>query len=115
MLHDCPYCGKPIKLKLLRSRPLPGERKFLPNRAVPVCPHCGGALATNTHWSEIVALLLFGIPLLGLISWHRSTQGSALLWLIGIALVLLPATLAYFHFRYWRAWQRYKPYEAPHR
>ena len=64
MKHDCPYCGAALGWRLVTSKPLPGERKILPQRAVPVCPACKGALATNIHWSEGVlgcaaALLAF--------------------------------------------------------
>ena len=34
------------------GKPLPGERKILPNRAVAICPHCKQELAPNIHPKE---------------------------------------------------------------
>lgn len=99
----------------MRSKPLPGERRFLPNQAVPVCPNCGGELAPNIHWSEQVFGAVIGIPLLGFFH-ARATVTPALAVIIGgCVLALWGAVLAMFHFRYWRHWQRYKAYAPPKR
>ena len=115
MKHDCPYCGAALGWRLVTSKPLPGERKILPQRAVPVCPACKGALATNIHWSEGVlgcaaALLAFLVQ--QLIS--RAVQpGAGFFALMGAVVATMVALMVFFHFHYWRHWQRYKPYVSP--
>ena len=115
MKHDCPYCGAALGWRLVTSKPLPGERKILPQRAVPVCPACKGALATNIHWSEGVlgcaaALLAFLVQQL----LSRAVQpGAGFFALMGAVVATMVALMVFFHFRYWRHWQRYKPYVSP--
>jgi predicted RNA-binding Zn-ribbon protein involved in translation (DUF1610 family) len=115
MQHDCPHCGESLKWKLVRSKPLPGERRFLPNHAIPVCPNCGGELAPNAHWSEQVVGAVIGIPLLGFLS-ARATITPTLAVVVGFGVFALWGSIfAFFHFRYWRHWQRYKAYVPPQR
>lgn len=90
MKHNCPYCGASLKLRLVLAKPLPGERKIFPHRAIQVCPTCSGQLASNIHWSELVAgvaialsLLLFlrlrdGMPVQSAITW---SAGVLFCWL----------------------------------
>lgn len=110
MKHDCPYCGTKLAWRLVTSKPLPGERKVLPNQAVPVCPACRGMLALNTHWSEIAFLGVIGIPFLLLPEIRSSFGNTGWLYAGAVTLVLWVATAILFQLRYWRQWQRYKPY-----
>jgi len=110
MKHDCPYCGVKLGWRLVTFKPLPGERKFLPNQAVPVCPACQGELASNTHWSEMAFLGVMGVPLFLLLE-LRSVLGKHAFLYAGLAtLVFWMAAAVFFHLRYLRHWQRYKPY-----
>ena len=105
MLLDCPHCGRSMKRRLIRSVPAPGERRFLPMRAIPACPHCRGLLASNLHWSEVAgaapALLLWVVFELGMSPLWR--------WLGGLLLTAL--MLGYFEYRYWSKLQRFRRYE----
>src|SRR4030065_1462372 len=55
----CPHCGVSLSWKLLRGKPLPGERKILPNRAVLVCPSCQGEMHPNLHPTHFWVYLAF--------------------------------------------------------
>lgn len=68
MKDDCPHGGISLKLRLLRAKTLPGERRLLPDRTNPACPDCGGRLAPNTHWSETAANVMVCLPLLCFLS-----------------------------------------------
>ncbi len=110
MKHNCPYCGAKLGWRLVLSKPLPGERKILPRQAVPVCPSCGGELASNTHWSEILFLGIIGLPVL-LGSAVRTNLGKSAFLYAGIfTLAVWIGVTIFFYLRYWRHWQRYKPY-----
>lgn len=110
MKHDCPYCGTQLARRLIRSVPAPGERKFLPNRAIPVCPVCHGKLAPQTHWSEGLLGCFLGLSFLGLLD-SRSSLKPGVFIVLNLALLGITAIGALvFHFRYWRHVQRYKPY-----
>lgn len=79
---------------MVTSKPLPGERKILPQRAVPVCPACKGALATNIHWSEGVlgcaaALLAFLVQQLLSKAVQPGAGFFALMGAVGAAMVAL--------------------------
>jgi predicted RNA-binding Zn-ribbon protein involved in translation (DUF1610 family) len=115
MQHNCPHCGESLKWKLVRSKPLPGERRFLPIQAVPVCPNCGGELATNFHWSEQVVSAVIAIPLVGFLSARAAITPALAIALGAGVLALWVAIFAFFQFRYWRHWQRYKAYVPPKR
>lgn len=108
MKHDCPYCGVSLRMKLVRSKPLAGERKLLPAQAVPVCPKCGGEVVINIHWSEAVAGVLMMAPLLAI----PATKGLPFtpeVPALGAAVIVgWLVMLVFFHVRYWRHWQRYK-------
>lgn len=112
MKHDCPHCGESIKWKLIGGKPLPGERKFLPNRAVTICPVCSGELTTNVHWSEQAAGFVVAIPFFAFFSVRADISRIAVLWGAVATLLLWLAMFGFFHFRYWRYWQRYKAYEG---
>jgi uncharacterized membrane protein len=114
MKHHCPHCGVSLKLRLVTSVPLPGQRSVLPLLAVPVCPSCRGKLANNSHWSEAVAVAIVALPALVFSNIRHLLSPSSALWLGSAVLVAWVALFAYFHFRYWRTWERYKPYVAPH-
>lgn len=111
MKHNCPHCGTKLAWRLITSKPLLGARKILPNQAVCVCPDCKGQLDLNTHWSEVAFLLVIAIPFFLLLPEIRSGFGKMGFLYAGIAaLVFWMATAIFFHMRYWRQWQRYKPY-----
>ena len=115
MRHNCPYCKQSIKWRLVRSKPLPGERKVFPKQAVAVCPVCGGELAANTHWSEHMAGAIVAIPLLVFTNIRSGITITLAAWLGAGVLAFWAAAFAFFHFRYWRNWQRYKKYVPPRR
>jgi uncharacterized paraquat-inducible protein A len=94
--------------------PLPGQRALLPDRAVAVCPRCGGKLAQNRHWSELVAGCLITTTVLLYASLRSSFAVDTALFWGSAALIVWLAVFSYFHYRYWRHWQRYKAYMAPH-
>lgn len=110
MKHNCPYCGTKLAWRLVTSKALAGERRILPNQAVPVCPACQGQLASNTHWSEIAFLGVVGIPFLLLPEIRSSFGKMGFLYASAVTLVFWVVTAIFFHLRYWRQWQRYKAY-----
>lgn len=110
MQHDCPHCGASLKLRLLRAKALPGERRLLPSRATPVCPACGGRLAPNTHWSETAASVMVGVPLLCFMSARPDLSLHAAAGWLAAIVALWVIAFAVFHWRYWRHWPRYKRY-----
>lgn len=113
MKHDCPYCGAKLGWRLVTSRPLPGERKILPNQAVAVCPSCGGRLASNNHWSELAFLGIVGLPCFIFPTLKASFGKQELIYVGGGALLVCLAAWLFFHVRYWRHLQRYRAYVPP--
>ena len=110
MKHNCPHCEATFKYRLLRSKALPGQRRFLPERATSACPECGGQIALNTHWSEIVAGGAVVLPVLFYMQRRPALETASILWPAGALLICMGAMFAVFYFRYWRNWQRYKAY-----
>lgn len=110
MKSDCPYCGTKLSRKLVLSVPAPGERKFLPNKAIQVCPVCRGKLATHTHWSEMLLGCVFGVPLVWLMDSRSGLEPRVFLCLSAGLLIIGTVLGLVFHFKYWRNAQRYKPY-----
>lgn len=110
MLHDCPHCGVSLKWKLVKSKPLPGERKILPNQAMPVCSSCGGGLAWNTHWSEAATAIILFLSVWALTAFRSNFWLAVGGWLGVVIVAICATTFVFFHFRYWRRWQRYKAY-----
>ncbi|MBF5005492.1 hypothetical protein [Diaphorobacter caeni] len=112
MLHDCPHCGISLKRRLIRSAPAPGERRFLPGKAVSLCPDCGGTLQHNPHpaerWQTWLVLALAGAFLL---KDGMSSPQWAMVALIGcwVAFALVSIYVEQFHLR---DWQRYRRPEA---
>jgi hypothetical protein len=106
--HDCPHCGKSIKWKLIRGKPLLGERKFLPNRAVTICPLCSGELSINVHWSEQVIGFLVGTLLLLITGFRGEVSFAVALWVFAATWLIGLGMLVFFQVRYWQNWQCYK-------
>jgi len=107
MKIDCPYCQISLRKKLLRSKPAPGERRFLPNRAIPYCSNCGGELANNLHPMEKIQLVVILVPAL-LIQLVLIYSGNIpLLVLTGVSLVVAIVIVLYLHFKHMRNWQRF--------
>lgn len=107
--HACPWCGVSLKGRLVRSKALPGQRKFLPMYAMTVCPECGNGLTYNPHGTEKAFGFLVGVPLLLLPLIGRSAWKSAI---VGAVMVLWCVVLLYLHFRFWRhhpVWKRVEP------
>ena len=107
MKMDCPYCRVSLRKKLLRSKPAPGERRFLPNRAISYCSNCGGELAINPHPMEKVQFGVILIPVLLLQLFFKYPSSIILLVLNVLSLVAAMTFLAYIHFKYMRNWQRF--------
>lgn len=102
----CPHCGEHIGRRLLRGKPLSGERKFLPNRAILVCPFCERELHANPHPAEMWSLLVF-LPFFFLFE-LRATLEKA--WVIGgllVWLVVAVSVIAFVHYKYLRDWPRF--------
>jgi len=99
---------------MLRQKPVSGRRKFLPLRAISLCPLCDEAVRTNVHPLErrtALALELFiGIGfIVGF--WYQT-----MVVLVGLLLataILLSALFLVNH-RYLKNWQRYAPLVAPY-
>lgn len=110
MKYECPHCGKPLRGALFRAKPAPGERRILPNRAIPYCSGCGGLLRTNIHPAEAIELALVLVPfaLLKLSMEYRSTT---LAILAGLSVVLFVIGSSYYHLKYLRDWPRFKAHE----
>jgi len=108
----CPHCGLSLQWKLLRGKPLPGERKILPNQAVLVCPSCQGELHPNPHPAEFwvwLAVLPFVVIFPLVVHQLIPTIGDNRIWfgvLLG-SLLLALAVLVYVHFKYLRNWPRF--------
>jgi hypothetical protein len=103
-----------LKLRLIRSKPAAGERKFLPNRALPICPACFGTLAINVHPAEKLQAfaLLPGLAVLfKILSTERlrSEQDTWILFGIAAGLILIgTGVVIWVNFRFLRLWNRYK-------
>ena len=85
---------------------------MLPNQAVPVCPQCGVELAHNPHWSEVVAGSVVALSFLAFFPVKQSVPRHLVPWFAAAIFLLWVAVFCYFHFRYWRTWQRYKCFRA---
>ncbi|QIL70644.1 hypothetical protein G7048_09910 [Diaphorobacter sp. HDW4B] len=111
MRQDCPHCGISLKRRLARAVPAPGERKFLPMKAIQVCPECGGKIQQNPHPVERKLGWLV-LPLIGafLLKDGMSLPKLAMMVLIGCWIVYALAAI-YVERRYLRDWQRYKRWE----
>ena len=112
MKHDCPHCGIALKFRFIRSKALPGQRRFLPERATSICPECGGPIALNTHWSEIVTFGALAVPALFYMQRRPVLEPTPVLWWACAFLVFAAVIFTVFHFRYWQNWQRYKAFRS---
>jgi hypothetical protein len=98
------------------GRAAPGERRFLPNRAITGCPFCRGALATNVHPLEKrLQMLAFTPCAMGffLVLSVTSLRTSMIVAVGGVLLVTSVAA----GLLQWktRSWQRFRKYEAKER
>ena len=107
MRYDCPFCQQTLRKKLLRSKPAPGERRFLPNRAIPYCSNCGGELANNPHPLEKIQLIVLVIMVIFIQLVLINSGNISLLVLTGVVLVSAFIMIVYIHFKYLRNWQRF--------
>lgn len=103
----CPHCGISLSGKLLRGKPLPGERKFLPNQAVLICPSCKGELHPNLQPAHFWYYLAF-IPLIVSFYLMMGAEDKKFWFLVmGGALVFALLVSGYVHFRYLRGVPRF--------
>ncbi len=119
MKTDCPHCGKRIRWwHYVWGRPVHGERKFLPNRAVTVCPLCKGGIEQNTHPLEKHIHLFILVPVaiaLGIVMNFQIGPENKVMWVIffGLVFLLMSAAMVYFYIKT-KNWQRFRRYgEAP--
>ena len=106
MKHECPYCGADLRFQLIKSTPVPGERKFLPNRAYSSCRKCDGVLVVNPHPFEGKQSYVMGVFILP-IMFHQEISNSTLrLSLLFISIVGLFWSCIYFKTP--RHWPRYR-------
>jgi len=98
-------------MRLVRSKPLPNETRFLPMRAHMVCPNCSGALELNLHPMEekfhknALWLVLPGIAGMFLEN----------IWLLLLSAILMTVAAGYVSCFIWknlRSWLRYKQFEV---
>ena len=111
MRYDCPHCGIPLNRRLTRAVPAPGERKFLPMKAIQVCPDCGGKIRQNQHpverWLGWLTLPLIAAYLL---KDGMSSPKLTMLVLVG-SWIICGLVAIYVERRYLRDWQRYQRWE----
>ena len=103
----CPHCDKPLGWKLLRGKPLPGERKVLPNKAVLVCPFCKGELYNNPHPAEHWIFLAF-LPMFFAFQFQLENP-----WMLLLSLFIGAGATIYVHFKYLRNWPRFSSKPMP--
>ena len=111
MKLDCPHCGKSLKGRLLRTKPAPGERRFLPLRSIPYCSHCCGTLFLNIHPKEKMQVVWLALPVIPFELFLKEPQKKLPLLLIACSIAAMLAGLAYINFKYLRNWQRYASHE----
>jgi hypothetical protein len=114
MRTDCPHCGKRIRWwNYLGSRPASGERRFLPNRAITVCPFCRGDLAPNNHPFEKRLNLLVFTPFGVVLILFFNLPDLQIVWIamLGFLLLVMIIALGYMHLKT-RNWQRFRRYEG---
>ena len=108
----CPHCGTSLARKLIRGKPLPRERKILPDQAVLVCPSCQGDLHPNPHpaglwvwlaWLPFAVLLNFAMLQFIPMSGHNKVWPAALFG----AFLLGTFVTIYVHFKFLRNWPRF--------
>ncbi|MFZ3174710.1 MAG: hypothetical protein WA146_07425 [Thiobacillus sp.] len=103
----CPHCNKPLGWKLLRGKPLQGERKFLPKNAVLVCPFCEGELYNNPHSAEKWIFMAF-LPMFFVFQFQLENP-----WILLLSLLIGTGTTIYVHFKYLRSWPRFSSKPMP--
>jgi hypothetical protein len=114
MKYDCPHCGKRIRWwKYLGARPAAGERTFLPNRAITVCPFCRADLATHTHPLEKRIISCVFVPFAVVASLLLSFPELQVLWvgLLGPLFIAMTIACGYLY-RKTRNWQRFRRYDG---
>ena len=108
MDYSCPYCGENLKGKLLHNRPLPGQRRILPEHAHIACPKCKGFLLPNTHPIEMRGFLLViggGVLPIFLAVWLRLGVYAIAAAILSMVTCTIVATVLFF--KYTKSWQRY--------
>ena len=111
MKYQCPHCDASLKRRLVRSVPLPGERKFLPNKVGQACPDCGQRIEVNQHPLEQKMIWLLA-PLALFFLWRDAIPSPRVAMILFISLaVVFALTTIYLERRYLRNWPRYKRYE----
>lgn len=105
----CPHCTKELRWKLLKSRALPGERRFLPGRAVLVCPYCDGALYANPHPIEFKLLPWISLSLVLLIAVDAQIIANPIALIVAriAGSAVIAALLIYARCKYPRNWPCY--------
>ena len=90
----CPWCSNSLLGRKLKSQALPGQRRFFPMYAAPVCPDCGGFLRQRggTHPVDRLAPWLV-LPVL-LMSAAKSFPEVRSALQIALAAALLGVALA---------------------
>ena len=113
----CPHCGVSLNGKLLRGKPLPGERKILPNCAVLVCPSRQGELHPNFHPAHFWVYLGF-LPMV-VTFYLMAGSDDKEFWFAAMAIAVVAALFVtiYIHFRFLRNVPRFsatpKRFELP--
>lgn len=113
MRTECPHCGKRIRWwHYLGGRPAPGERRFLPNRAITVCPLCRADIAPNVHPLEKRLELFVVTPLVIGFTLFFSFPELQALWLtlLGVLVLLTVIACTYMHLRT-KTWPRFRRYD----
>lgn len=114
MKTDCPHCGKRIRWwHYLGGRPAPGERRFLPNRAITVCPFCRADIAPNIHPLEKRLELVILAPLALGLTLFFGVPGGQGLWIVVLGVLVLVMVIAcgYMHLKT-RDWPRFRRHDG---
>jgi glutaredoxin len=109
MDYRCPYCEKPMGRKLMIYKPFPGERRILPNQAMPVCPYCKKELETNFHPKEKLMPLIGIGPAFILLAAHLKNNSLFIVGTVFLGISLIG--LLYIEFKYFKKWPRFKKRE----
>jgi hypothetical protein len=114
MKTDCPHCGKRIRWwHYVGGRPATGERRFLPNRAITVCPLCRADIAPNLHPLEKRLELFVLAPMVITFILFFIAPGRPGLWtvVLGVFVLLMLIACTYMYLKT-RNWQRFRRYDG---
>jgi|SRR5581483_6991669 len=114
MDYSCPYCGENLKGRLLTNRPLPSQRRFLPENAHIACPRCKGFLLPHGHPFEVRGFLLVlvgGVLPIFLVAWLRLSIYAIAAAILSMVVCATVGVVMYFKIP--KSWPRYARIQSP--